>query len=146
MHNLQLANGLPIFVFDDAYNANPTSMIAGLKSFCAMQRNGRRIAIIGQMGELGEHSDAYHIEIAQYINTLPIDCVHVVGTAAKCLYQALDAKKQGDWFATVDGLKEGFMSELCGRESIFLKGSLSQRLPELVALLKVNCVIGLLRK
>jgi UDP-N-acetylmuramoyl-tripeptide--D-alanyl-D-alanine ligase len=136
IHNLQLANGLPIFVFDDAYNANPTSMTAGLKSFCTMQHAGKRIAIIGQMGELGEYSDTYHIEIAQCINTLPIDCVHVVGTAAKCLYQALNMQKQGNWFATVDGLKENFVNELNGHESIFLKGSFSQKLPELVALLK----------
>jgi len=136
INNLQLANGLPIFVFDDSYNANPTSMIAGLKSFCAMQHQGRTIAVIGQMGELGERSDAYHVEIAEYINTLPIDYVHVVGSGAKCLHQAIDTKKRGDWFATVDGLKENFISELHGNESIFLKGSLSQRLSELVAVLK----------
>lgn len=136
MHNLQLSNGLPIFVFDDAYNANPTSMKAGLKSFSTMQHQGKRIAVIGQMGELGEHSDAYHIEIAQYINSLPLDRVHVVGSAAKGMYQEIDTQKRGDWFATVDDMKESFVNELTGHESIFLKGSLSQRLQELVALLK----------
>lgn len=136
MHNLQLPNGLPIFVYDDAYNANLVSMSAGLKSFCAIPHQGKRIAIIGQMGGLGDHSDSHHLKIAEYINTLPIDRVHVVGPLAKGLHQALNDQKRGDWFPTVDELKENFLSELKGYESIFLKGSLTQRLQELVALLK----------
>lgn len=136
MLNLLLQNGQPIFVYDDAYNANPTSMSAGLKTFCTMQHEGRKIAVIGQMGELGENSDTYHVQIGEYINTLPIDSVYVVGKNAKCLFEALKPEKQGLWFETVDGLKEMFISTLEGHESIFLKGSLSQRLQELVTLLK----------
>ena len=136
MLNLLLQNGQPIFVYDDAYNANPTSMTAGLKSFCTMNHDGRKIAVIGQMGELGENSDAYHIQIGEYINTLPIDSVYVVGRNAKCLFDALKVEKQGHWVETVDDLKEMFIHTLEGHESIFLKGSLSMRLQELVALLK----------
>ncbi len=136
MLNLLLENGRPIFVYDDAYNANPTSMTAGLKSFCTMNHEGRKIAVIGQMGELGENSDAYHIQIGEYINTLPIDCVYVVGKNAKCLFEVLKTEKQGLWVETIDDLKEMFIHTLEGNESIFLKGSLSQRLQELVTLLK----------
>ena len=134
--NLQLPNGQTIFVFDDAYNANPASMTAGLKSFCSMHHEGRKIAVIGQMGELGERSDLYHIETGNFINSLPIDCVHVIGTNAKCLFETINKEKRGLWFETVDELKERFIHTLEGRESIFLKGSLSQRLPELVMHLK----------
>lgn len=136
MLNLQLINGQTIFVFDDAYNANPASMTAGLKSFCAMHHEGRKIAVIGQMGELGERSDLYHIEMGNFINSLAIDCVHVIGADAKCLFEAVNKEKRGLWFETVDELKERFIHTLEGRESIFLKGSLSQRLPELVMHLK----------
>ncbi len=136
MLNLQLPNGQTIFVFDDAYNANPASMTAGLKSFCSMHHEGRKIAVIGQMGELGERSDLYHIETGNFINSLPIDCVHVIGTNAKCLFETINKEKRGLWFETVDELKERFIHTLEGRESIFLKGSLSQRLPELVMHLK----------
>ncbi len=136
MLNLQLENGLPIFVFDDAYNANPASMTAGLKSFCSMNHEGRKIAIIGQMGELGEFSESYHCKIGELLNTLDIECVHVVGAAAKCLFDTINKEKRGLWFETVDELKKIFISTLEGRESVFLKGSLSQRLPELVGLLK----------
>ncbi len=136
MFNLQLSNGRAIFVFDDAYNANPASMMAGLKSFCTMNHEGRKIAVIGQMGELGENSSSYHIEVGNFINRLPVDCVHVIGVEAKCLFETINQEKRGLWFETVDDLKEEFISTLEGGESIFLKGSLSQRLQELVLLLK----------
>lgn len=140
MLNLQLANGKTIFVFDDAYNANPTSMTAGLKSFCMMNHDevGKRIAIIGQMGELGKHSHDYHVEIGKLLNTLNFDCVHVIGPEAKCLFEAVDKEKQGLWFEKVDDFKEEFIQTLTGGESIFLKGSLSQRLQEVVTLLKTQ--------
>ncbi|MCE2716146.1 MAG: UDP-N-acetylmuramoyl-tripeptide--D-alanyl-D-alanine ligase [Pseudomonadota bacterium] len=138
MINLQLENGKTIFVFDDAYNANPTSMAAGLKSFCTMNHDGRKIAIIGQMGELGENSETYHIEMAKLINTLNFDCVHVIGPQAKCLFETLQKEKRGLWFEKVDDFKEEFISTLSGGESIFLKGSLSQRLQEVVTLLKTQ--------
>lgn len=136
MLNLQLANGKTIFIFDDAYNANPASMMAGLKSFSTMNHDGRKVAIIGQMGELGENSKTFHIEIGNLINTLGFDCVHVIGPEAKCLFETISKEKQGLWYETVDNFKEEFINTLVGGESIFLKGSLSQRLQEIVNLLK----------
>lgn len=136
MLTFQLANSLPIFVFDDSYNANPTSMKAGLKAFCEIKTIGKRVAVVGQMGELGELSDQYHAEIGEYLNTLSIDCVHVVGIMAKPLYNALSADRKGQWNATVDGLKPEFINSFEGNEHVFLKGSNSQKLSELVVLMK----------
>lgn len=141
MINLQLSNGKNIFVFDDAYNANPASMMAGLKSFCTMSHSGKKIAVIGQMGELGKNSQNYHIEVGNYINTLNLDCVHVIGPEAKCLFETIQKEKQGLWFETVENFKEEFIQTLSGGESIFLKGSLSQRLQEIVTLLKTRLKI-----
>lgn len=142
MLKFQLANGLPVFVFDDSYNANPTSMKAGLKAFCEINTVGKRVAVIGQMGELGGLSDQYHAEIGEFLNALPIDCVHVVGLMAKPLYNVLSADKKGQWAATVEALKPEFINSFKGDESLFLKGSNSQKLSELVALMKNSLVLA----
>lgn len=137
-----LSNGLPIFVFDDSYNANPTSMQAGLKAFCEIKVIGKRVAVVAQMGELGELSDQYHAEIGEFLNTLPIDCVHVVGSMAKPLYNALSDDRKGQWAETVDALKPEFINSFKGNESLFLKGSNSQKLSELVALMKNSLTLA----
>lgn len=71
----RLASGA--VVINDAYNANPGSMKAGLESLAATPAQ-RRVAVLGTMAELGEESDAFHREIAEYARVLGIDVVMAV--------------------------------------------------------------------
>lgn len=135
---MQLPSGKPILVFDDAYNANPSSMKAGAHAFCNIPTEGIRVAVIGQMGELGAFSDDYHAQLGGFFNDLPIDMVHVVGHAALPLYNALKTSKKGKWAEKVDDLKLYFINSLIGYESIFIKGSNSQKLQEIVNDIKNN--------
>lgn len=64
---------------DDTYNANPTSMIAALETFAALEVKGRRIAVIGDMFELGEQSAALHAQVKARAAELPLDRVILVG-------------------------------------------------------------------
>ncbi len=70
--------GKRILLIDEAYNANPASMAAALELLGA-QAGGRRVAILGEMLELGPGAEGYHADLAPLATGLSIDVVHVVG-------------------------------------------------------------------
>ena len=71
------------FVVNDAYNANPVSMRAALLDLAERAGERRRVAILGQMAELGEESDRYHAEIAALLAELGVEVVVAVGDEAR---------------------------------------------------------------
>lgn len=78
---------------DDSYNANPDSMMAGLRTLAALDAKGRRVAVLGRMGELGSIAEAEHRRVGEFAATLRLDALCTVGgheagwisTAAKSL-------------------------------------------------------------
>ena len=66
---------------NDCYNANPTSMIAALETFAAMPCAGRRVAVLGDMFELGAQSGELHARVLARAAELPLDAVFAVGQA-----------------------------------------------------------------
>lgn len=71
-----------VMLIDDAYNANPDSMRAALKSFAEVPARGRRIAVLGDMGELGEEAEPAHRAVGAYAAELGLDAVVAVGKLA----------------------------------------------------------------
>ena len=69
-------------MLDDTYNANPDSMIAALRTLAAMPAGGRRIAVLGRMGELGAESESGHRRVGLAAAQLGLDCVITVGAEA----------------------------------------------------------------
>ncbi len=69
-------------VIDDSYNAAPDSMAAALKALCRMrvEAGGRRIAVLGEIGELGEQEMRLHELVGAYAAALPLDMLVIVGT------------------------------------------------------------------
>ncbi|MER7082085.1 UDP-N-acetylmuramoyl-tripeptide--D-alanyl-D-alanine ligase [Saccharopolyspora kobensis] len=86
-----------VTVVNDAYNANPESVRAALKTLAAMTRGrpGRAWAVLGQMGELGEAETEAHDEIGRLAVRLNIDRLVVVGEQAQAMHQA--ATLEGSW-------------------------------------------------
>ena len=62
---LQIKNIHGVQFIDDSYNANPESMKAALRTLVELEADGRRIAVLGQMGELGDESERGHREVGE---------------------------------------------------------------------------------
>ncbi|MEH6789060.1 UDP-N-acetylmuramoyl-tripeptide--D-alanyl-D-alanine ligase [Parasphingorhabdus sp.] len=93
-HLISLKSGGKAMVIDESYNANPASMKATLQQFSGGQNAGRKILLLGAMGELGEQSAQYHAALADDILASGAEVIILVGddmthTAAK-LEQGLD--------------------------------------------------------
>jgi UDP-N-acetylmuramoyl-tripeptide--D-alanyl-D-alanine ligase len=82
---LQLNRVGGISVLNDAYNANPASMRAALQTLCALPAAARRVAVLGEMRELGRASDQFHREIGQAAAECSLDALVCVGESAKLI-------------------------------------------------------------
>ena len=108
----------------DAYNANPTSMQAALASFS--KKEGKKIAVLGQMNELGKHTETEHKQLVDWINTSPIDDCYWVGSAFAPFVSA------DKYFSTVNQAINYFSKTPLGQASLLVKGSRSFTLEKLV--------------
>jgi UDP-N-acetylmuramoyl-tripeptide--D-alanyl-D-alanine ligase len=110
-------------VIDDAYNANPASMRAALEGLHARRGEGRLVAVLGEMAELGPDAPALHREIAARANG--IDLVVGVGELAR-LYPCTA------WFADVDAAADALPALLLPGDVVLLKASRSVGLERLL--------------
>ena len=81
------------FVVNDAYNANPTSMRAALVDLAERAEGRRRVAILGEMAELGDASAEYHREIRTLLRELGIEVVVAVGEGARPYLDEREAER-----------------------------------------------------
>jgi len=85
---LQLVNMRGVAVVNDAYNANPASVRAAIETLCELETRGRRIAILGEMRELGQSSDLFHREIGAFAGNHPVDMLILVGQNAALMAES----------------------------------------------------------
>lgn len=85
----------PITLINDAYNANPESMAAALKTLVALPNPGRKWAVLGAMHELGDLTIEEHDRIGRLAVRLDVDQLVVVGAGARTLH--LGAQTEGSW-------------------------------------------------
>lgn len=121
-----------IALIDEAYNANPASMAAALELLGA-RTGGRRIAILGEMLELGPEAATYHAALAPLIQRQGIDCVHAVGPLYAPLWAALPPDKRGLHADHVGQLHACLQETARDGDIILVKGSHGSGLHELVA-------------
>src|SRR5438477_497288 len=77
-----------VVVLNDAYNANPASMEAALRALAQVDTGGRRIAVLGDMRELGTHADSAHAAVGRRAAELGVDVVIGVGAGGRAIVDA----------------------------------------------------------
>ena len=113
-----------IELIDDGYNANPASISAALNTL-SKKNAKRRIAILGDMKELGSSEIEYHKKIATYADLYKLDCIHTVGPLMKCLHDILPEEKRGFHFKKSIDVLPLLGSILKGGDCLLIKASLS---------------------
>ena len=130
------ANG--VRVLDDCYNANADSTLAALETLCGLPLQGRRVAVLGDMAELGIHSAAAHAEIGRRAADLKVGQLFAVGKMAPVMAQA--ARDAGlvrvFEFADVEGAGKAVKNFLKMGDVVLLKASRSMRLERIAETLR----------
>jgi len=138
------ADGMSIDLIDDAFNANPESMAAALEVLAASAprhdvgrvSHGRRIAILGDMLELGTTEAALHAGLADLPAMQAIDEVHCVGPRMRALWQALPERKRGRHVTTAEALAAEAHRLIDAGDVVLVKGSKGSRVSLIVAALR----------
>lgn len=132
-------------LIDDAFNANPSSMVAALEVLAAARpvdgagrvARGRRIAVLGDMLELGVQEQALHRGLADLPDLQWIEKVHCVGPRMRTLWEALPRTKRGDWTETAPEMAARASRLADAGDVVLVKGSKGS---------KVSLVVDALRK
>ncbi|MGU3401655.1 UDP-N-acetylmuramoyl-tripeptide--D-alanyl-D-alanine ligase [Brucellaceae bacterium D45D] len=110
-------------VIDDAYNANPASMQVALRSLKARKTRGRRIAVLGEMKELGSQSEEYHLDLKRHLEGKEIDKVYFIGGAFHSLFSSLKSTQTVHFARYWDEIEQELISTLLDGDILLLKGS-----------------------
>jgi UDP-N-acetylmuramoyl-tripeptide--D-alanyl-D-alanine ligase len=127
-----------IRVLDDAYNANADSMVAALETLRDLPLQGRRVAVLGDMAELGAHSEAAHAEVGRRAAELQVGQLFAVGKMAPVVAKA--ARDAGlsrvIEFENVEAAIKAVKSFLKSGDLVLLKASRSSRLERIAETLR----------
>lgn len=127
-----------IEIIDESYNANPASMAAALDVLAAapLARNGRRIAVLGDMLELGAGSDRLHAGLAGDIAAAKSDLVFLCGPHMRALWSEIPQSRRGAWRETSAELASDVINLVRQGDVVLVKGSLGSRMSVIVEALK----------
>lgn len=133
-----------ITLLDDAYNANPTSVAAALEVLAATAPGpgGRRIAVLGDMLELGPTEAALHTGLAALPTMEALDQVYCIGTRMGALDSALPARLRAGHFPDATAAIAAIPAALRAGDVVMVKGSLGSKVSELVTALRAQGTKG----
>ena len=121
-------------MIDESYNANPASMSAALNVLgqAPTGPQGRRIAILGDMLELGPTSPALHRGLSEAITSNHIDLTYCCGPLMQNLWDALPTGKRGGYAGSAAALEAQAVAAIRAGDAIMIKGSLGSKMKTIV--------------
>lgn len=128
----------PVTLIDESYNANPAAMRAAFKVLALVDpgRGGRRIAILGDMLELGADGAKHHADLALPLKAANVDLVYTCGKLMKNLHDALPANQRGVHKDSSAELAEIVPDVLVPGDVLMVKGSLGSKMGTVVEALR----------
>jgi len=127
-------------IFDDTYNSNPQSLKQAIDVLCRQETQGRKILVMGDMLELGEKSEEFHVYFGRYVSKKSIDILVTMGKFSKSTAES--AKDSGMNTATVYHFDDTHavveFLHTCVKEGdvLLVKGSRSMRMERIVSFFK----------
>ncbi len=115
-------------ILDDTYNANPDSMRAALRSMKEFNLEGRRIAVLGKMGELGEHEESAHKALGADLKDESVDLLITVGDTASLINDGAADSIPHHHFSTHEEAGHFIREQADEKDLILLKGSRSAKM------------------
>jgi UDP-N-acetylmuramyl pentapeptide synthase len=134
----------PFTLIDESYNANPASMRAALAILgqASPQGRGRRIAVLGDMLELGEEGSAEHRGLAAPVEKSLADLVFLAGPLMAELWRDLPEERRGAYAGSAAELEPILLETIGPGDVIMMKASLGTRLGPVVEALKRHFTAG----
>ncbi len=129
-----------ILLIDESYNANPASMEAAISVLGSASRKSypRRVAVLGDMLELGDNAGDYHLGLGPWIFHNLIDLVFACGPNMGKLYETLPHERRGAWAPDSNALIAHVVDALQPGDVVMVKGSLGSRMAPIVAAIKAR--------
>jgi UDP-N-acetylmuramoyl-tripeptide--D-alanyl-D-alanine ligase len=114
-------DGKSVTLIDESYNANPTSMRAAISVLARVE--GRKIAVLGDMFELGADELKFHAELSEPLEKAGVARVIVTGECMRALRGALPQTMRAAWCSNRDAVKDALLYELQDGDTVLIKGS-----------------------
>ena len=130
---LDLPGGRALLI-DESYNANPASMRAALALLgqAPVGPQGRRIAVLGEMLELGAQGAALHRGLAESVVENSVDLVFCAGPLYQEFWEALPSARRGGYAVTAAALESDVLGALRAGDAVMVKGSLGSKMGPIV--------------
>tara|TARA_R110002096_G_scaffold346131_4_gene539571 strand:- start:1456 stop:2823 length:1368 start_codon:yes stop_codon:yes gene_type:complete len=121
---------------DDSYNANPDSMLAAIETLRDSNVAGRRVAVLGFMGELGEHEEPAHLKLGSALSENGIDVLVTVGDRASRINEGAEGVGQSHQFDSHEEAADFLKGFLNGDDLVLVKGSRAAGMEKVIENLK----------
>ena len=122
IHNISNNHGTYI-VIDDTFNANPDSMKAAIVNLGETYKHNRKIAILGDMLELGDISNSEHVKLCEYLTDADVSRVYCYGKLMRSLYDTLPKEMIGEWSECTNELLSIITNDVKSGDVYLIKGS-----------------------